>query len=326
MLEPCRLDKNGFCVVDHVWDKQAEPTPKCKIKSEIALRDALQAFETHFKVVAMCKEVADRWAELPADLNYTISQLTPPDWSTLKWLIAKALASGATRESIMTTRWDISGDCENSFEVELAARPNHTEKWFDWTPGKRHSLRLFLYTRCRKCKKCLRARQRLWRMRTVEELHAAPRTWFGTFTLSPKHHALIEKLASMRAKKIGLDYFALTSEEQFKLRHSEISKEITRMLKRLRKNTRTRFKYLIVAEAHKSGLPHYHALFHEIHGEKALRWRDLATEWKLGFVNFKLVQDDNQATYLCKYLAKSMLARVRASIRYGSKTLDRLSE
>lgn len=40
--------------------------------------------------------------------------------------------------------------------------------------------------------------------------------------------------------------------------------------------------------------------------------------WQLGFTKFQLATSEQSIFYLCKYLSKSMLARVRASIEYGS--------
>ena len=41
--------------------------------------------------------------------------------------------------------------------------------------------------------------------------------------------------------------------------------------------------------------------------------------WQLGFTQFELCRDSRSAGYLCKYLAKDMLWRVRASKAYGQE-------
>lgn len=129
---------------------------------------------------------------------------------------------------------------------------------------------------------------------------------------------------------------------EFKARHEEISKEITRYLKRVRKESGS-FRYLIVCEAHKSGMPHYHGLIHE-HGNR-VRWDALHDQWTLGISEIVLVKDGDLykevywehgkrkwrwtaeplaagqiARYCAKYLSKSVLARVRASQAYGDGT------
>lgn len=315
-LRGCSPGKNGLCDVHPTYNEGDGPVPDC-------WRYWWECMRTGEKARAIMQPHYDELAKnggCSANLN-TISQVTPPDWVALRWLIAKAIANGATRESMMSTRWDISGDCENGFELELFARPPAKHKWLRVDRNLRHPIRLFLITRCRKCKRCAKARARLWQLRALDELAENQRTWVGTFTLSPQAHFIAKLHAEKQAAKNGNSFAALRPDEQFKLLHKQISADFTRMFKRLRKNNPgVRFTYLLIAEAHKSGLPHYHALFHEKPGSKPLTYRALAREWKLGFTHFKLVTDISQATYPCKYLTKSMLARVRASIRYGDGT------
>lgn len=298
-----------------------------KEKREEIIRDRLRIKAQH--ELDRGWNVVKAWAEVAlhrgdgngacADLNIS-SQVTPqkPDYAVLQFLIAKALASGATRESIMTTRWDISGNCTDGYEREIFARPTKRgQRFVEVKRGSRHSLRLFLTTRCRRCDNCRQARAAIWRLRSKAETSFAVRTWFATLTLRPDRQQYYLAVARDKARRQGLDFDALAYGDQFKRIHAAVSPEITKFLKRLRKNTGAPFKYLIVAEAHKSGLPHYHALFHEKAVAKPLRYEALTDEWKLGFSQFKLVKDTRQATYLCKYLSKSMVARVRASLRYG---------
>lgn len=102
------------------------------------------------------------------------------------------------------------------------------------------------------------------------------------------------------------------------VRHFGIGPEITRYLKRVRKESKSSFRYLLVMEAHKSGLPHYHMLLHEKPFGGEIPKRILKYQWHLGHTDFKLVDDaQHKAEYMCKYLAKSLLARVRASKGYG---------
>ena len=98
---------------------------------------------------------------------------------------------------------------------------------------------------------------------------------------------------------------------------TEVGREVTRYLKRVRKESGARVRYLLVAERHKSGQPHLHIMVHEADQERPVRYATLANQWKLGFVHFKLAQDTKTAAYVCKYISKALLARVRASLRYG---------
>jgi hypothetical protein len=98
---------------------------------------------------------------------------------------------------------------------------------------------------------------------------------------------------------------------------NEGNKEITKFLKRLRKESGARLRYMCVAEEHADGDPHWHVLLHEVSGD--VRKRSIQAQWKLGFSAAKLVDTSSgrAAAYPCKYLSKSIAARVRASIRYG---------
>jgi len=99
----------------------------------------------------------------------------------------------------------------------------------------------------------------------------------------------------------------------FKARADELGKEVTKWLKRVR-STGARFTYLMVVEAHKSGLPHVHLL---IHDQAATTYRALTAAWRLGFAHAKLVEGVSGPRYVTKYLVKSMMARVRSSLNYG---------
>lgn len=135
----------------------------------------------------------------------------------------------------------------------------------------------------------------------------------------------------------GVDYETLSADEQFDLLTRETSRLVTLYFKRLRKGEigdRTRdglqtgetaswqfppasFRYMVVAEAHKSGLPHYHVLLHELAGCQPVRKAAIKRHWSAGFSDAKLVHDERAATYAAKYLGKAGLVRVRASIGYG---------
>lgn len=129
-------------------------------------------------------------------------------------------------------------------------------------------------------------------------------------------------MASLRAEarlaKRGVRWAELSPAEQFQARHQEISRDLTTWLKRVRKQSGARLRYLLVAEAHKSGLPHYHALIHERRFSVPVTERVLRHQWNLGFSKFQLVEGSEAAWYVAKYLAKDARARVRASVRYGN--------
>lgn len=155
----------------------------------------------------------------------------------------------------------------------------------------------------------------MWSTRAKAETQAAKRTWFGTLTLRPEAHVIMRSRARVRLATQGIDFDSLPIGEQFILHHHQCSIEITKYLKRVRKESAAQFRYLLVAEHHQSGLPHYHVLIHEHVG--AVKHATLAKQWLLGFEKYRLVTDLREATYLCKYLSKATVARVRASVRYG---------
>lgn len=104
--------------------------------------------------------------------------------------------------------------------------------------------------------------------------------------------------------------------------HNEISKEITKYFKRLRKSG-LKFRYVLVTEAHKDGYPHYHALVHEVSAQ--IPKQKLEEQWPFGFTTFRLVKDMKAAYYIAKYLAKDARTRIRASQGYGQSGLQHLS-
>ena len=133
-------------------------------------------------------------------------------------------------------------------------------------------------------------------------------------------------VARQRLVDRAVDFDALSNDKQFQARHQAIGPELTKFLKRVRKESAAMLRYCLVAEAHKSGLPHYHLVVHETGGEP-VRHKTLQGQWKLGYSNWKLVDINDSgktAAYVAKYLSKSALARVRASKHYGH--LGRKSE
>lgn len=195
--------------------------------------------------------------------------------------------------------------------------------------------------RCRKCDPCRAAKAALWKLRAMDEIQHAPRTWFVTLTFTPDQQAKADYAARLRLAENGVH--RPTGSELFAARFEALSPDVTTWLKRVRKRRKhayispnpndrgeecpgwdtAAFRYLMVAEEHESGLPHVHLLVHEISGQTLTKRRLLHT-WVSGYANAKLVggeefEDDGHkaAAYVCKYISKSMLARVRSSHGYG---------
>jgi len=160
---------------------------------------------------------------------------------------------------------------------------------------------LRIFTPCRKCAVCLENRRKLWASRARYEVKRSPRTWFITLTINPQARFLF----SCRAG--SMNYHAS---------YGEISKEVTKMFKRMRKAGH-RFRYMMVAEAHKDGYPHIHILMHEV--SQPIPKREIQRQWDYGFTVVKLVKDQAAANYVAKYLSKDMRTRVRASQEYGKE-------
>lgn len=168
---------------------------------------------------------------------------------------------------------------------------------------------------CRKCEVCLENRGKRWAAKAATECAAASRTWFCTFTVRPRERFKFKLNAQYRATSRGCIWSDLSEAEQFAYIHHEIGPELTKWIKRIRKNSGAKLRYLLVVEAHKDGFPHYHMLLHEY--DEPISWADLSLNWKLGFSSFKVVKTDRAPWYITKYISKSALARVRASIQYG---------
>lgn len=263
-------------------------------------------------------------------------------------LIQRLSAEGGRRLSLVRFEWDVSGRCEAPVLREIYARPpadsrvkiyGHNEdgvsirgpgrelvKNIVVRPGKSKTpLSVDMIVKCRKCRRCLAERAYLWSGRAQVEIAMSSRTWFGTFTLSQSNQHLMYLRARKRMldRSVQLDDCSIS--ERFRYKHVEIGKEFTKYFKRIRKKTGLKFKYLLIAEYHRSGEPHYHALLHEQSPDQTITWRDwsqkerdkMYPEWPLGFTKFNLIEDSSDGRYICKYLSKSSVARVRASLRYG---------
>ncbi len=197
-----------------------------------------------------------------------------------------------------------------------------------------------LHVRCRRCQRCLNYRRAQWTNRTLERLAEidAPtaRVWFATFTFDPARYNLLKLRAEREAgEKWGTRLpDGVLSPAQFKMSAAQGYKFVQLWLKSVRKGgsyrheregnkfqSPSRVRYVCTAEAgDQTGRLHFHMLLME-YGPSAgpwvqLRKRFLQQKWRYGHSDFKLVKDRNDrrlANYVCKYLAKSLSARVYAS-------------
>lgn len=171
--------------------------------------------------------------------------------------------------------------------------------------------------RCRKCGPCRVAKANYWIYAAMHQFSVAPgRTWFGTLTLDPEQQGIVRDMARSASSDPTIWWDNPKCDAVFKAVRDILVPETRRMWARLRKGGH-RFKYLLVFERHKSGLPHMHFLVHEYSGP--IRKRQLQAAWWLGFSKMKLVPADDQnrvSFYVAKYLAKSPQARQIASRGY----------
>lgn len=239
-------------------------------------------------------------------------------YDRMQRLVAHALENGGQRVSAVWFQWNTEGKCTMPVHRDLYSRPpkGRGEKWITVAPGKRAPLGLRLQTKCRKCDQCLKARAAFWRLRAQQEFIGAERTWFITLTFKPEEQFRLLEAARHNVAQGGGDFEMLPPKEQFARLVTQSGREVTKFLKRVRKNSGSRFKYLSVAEEHKSGKPHWHLLVFENDPFKPVRHSVLSAAWVLGFTQIKLAEEKHGA-YLCKYLSKSLSARVRASQGFG---------
>lgn len=224
------------------------------------------------------------------------------DWTRYSRLVSDALAQGAELKKT-SVEWDVSMGCDKPYYAEIGS-----QKPIDRIAPEHPIINgmaryITIATPCRKCGVCRENRRRYWKRRARQEIKQATRTWFGSLTINPHYRFMF----SMRSKS-----------RNFHASYGEISKELTKYFKRLRK-AGYKFRYVAVAESHKDGYPHIHLLIHE--GPTPVPKRVLQDEWPYGFTNFKLVENANAATaYVTKYLTKDARCRIRASQEYGFRS------
>lgn len=243
-----------------------------------------------------------------------------PDYFSVRKALIRATRGGAKPVSFGHVEWNIAGNCTDPVYLDLHAQPPSESGTIKVDRTTRTPLRVELWTRCRKCDACLAVRRRLWTVKATTECRQSIRTWFGTLTIAPEHQHAAYATACREYASSG-DFDGLDYKAQFARRVSVLNREVTRYVKRVRKQSKALLRILFVAEHHKSGLPHFHALIHEhdLHGvtEEILRH-----QWKLGFTKWRLIEGAHEAAYVCKYASKSGASRIRASLHYGQTSLD----
>lgn len=174
-------------------------------------------------------------------------------------------------------------------------------------PQHAQTAQIEMFVKCRKCTNCLKLRASEWRMRAKAETLLSSRTWMCTYTVAPGHRFNLKLLSERNCgseKKI-LKYL----QEYF-----------TRYMKRVREEAGIPLRLVQVAELHKDGFPHLHALIHE-RGYPVTK-RLLQKHWRIGFTEVHLVKGDpnKAAAYVAKYISKDARSRVRSSLKYGDTT------
>lgn len=244
----------------------------------------------------------------------------------LQAIAGDALQRGARVTSPISIAWDVSGKCTSPVSRTVQARrsPNRG-RYLEVGAGSAGSLYMDMELPCRKCAACLAKRAYQWRQKALRETGVSQRTWFFTLTLAPEWQQRHLDGARRAAARKGEDLDCAQAGAIFLARHAQISRELTLWLKRMRKASSARIRYLLVCERHKSGLPHYHGLLHESPGPHLTK-RCIQGAWRQGFSNARLVSDPSEVAYVTKYLSKSIEARVRASIEYGENPLRGLGD
>lgn len=171
---------------------------------------------------------------------------------------------------------DLEMDCVQPYGFTLHGR-------YSASHGKRvQPITVTAQSRCRKCEPCKHRRSMFWTGRAITEYQQSTRTLFGTFTMSIDNHMHIDYLATVRLRKLRVDFGKLSPSEIFTERSRQFGFELQEYLKRLRKGNAEHVKpavrYLLIAEMHDSaqtsvelrGRPHFHILLHEQQGRSAL--------------------------------------------------------
>lgn len=232
-----------------------------------------------------------------------------------------AADNGFDRHGNRVATWDVSNGCEKPIPVVQWSRSTGLAKNLRKPGYTVPVIEITYLTACRSCAVCLWKTARLWRNRAINELDAAERSWFGTLTVRPEQHIWLDHTCTRRFA----DFRQRPPAGQFVCQVKVLGAEVTKYLKRLRKEGGHPFRYLLVVEKHNSedtsdfyrGRPHLHILVHEFAG-KPLRKEMLQRQWPHGHSAFKVVDHNGKAAwYVSKYISKAGEARMRASLHYG---------
>lgn len=229
---------------------------------------------------------------------------------------------GFERRGQRLATWDVSRGCEDPIPVTRYSRATGLAKNLRKPGYQVPGIELVFLTPCRACPVCLKRHARLWAGRAASECEASARTWFGTLTLRPDVHVWIDNLCATRER----DFWSQPLGKKFAAQSKVLGAEVTKYLKRLRKESGHRYRYLLVTEIHDGektsdfmrGRPHAHILLHEFPGQPFPK-EMLERQWPHGFTKFRLVNNARHAAwYVSKYVSKASEARTRASLGYGS--------
>jgi len=252
------------------------------------------------------------------------------DVETIQRVFVQAMADphGFTRHGSRMGTWDVSRGCLDPTPVTMASRATGSLRAVR-LKKRPAGIELVLLTPCRRCEVCLRKHAALWRGRACTEIEYSARTWFGTMTCRPDIHVWVDHVCATRER----DFWNLSPDKKFAARTKVLGEEATKFLKRVRKQSGHRIRYLLVTEIHDGertsyemrGRPHLHMLLHEFPGQQVPK-RLLESQWVFGHSSWRLTEGQGAAWYVSKYISKATDARVRASVGYGSRTEPERSE
>lgn len=261
-----------------------------------------------------------------------------------KYAVQMPVAWIDTNEFVRSYVMYLAMDCEEPFVYTMTAR-------YDARGRQAKHISCDVHTRCRKCESCRRRKSMYWAGRAITEFQRNPSTYMVTLTMRPEMHYHFDAVMHERfpglASELKASSDGLASATLFAHRARVIGCEVTKYLKRLRK--RAPFRTMVVAEAHKegdslvAGRPHFHLLIHEVENGTLIQdseWRldqgfctrcnrihsdsgmvcdhaFVRYQWPHGFTKVVRCVDEKSVYYLCKYVSKAMMSRVRASQRYG---------
>jgi len=231
---------------------------------------------------------------------------------------------------------DYSGRCEQPIVIDrigvghaLLDKPVHTDadtpEAFVYERGRTLSMQV----RCRKCGACMRERRRMWTERAAREWRQSTRTWFITLTLRPEEHYLLQTRVRVRLQEAGVDFDRMEPRDRLAEVLKDYRHRMSQYVNRLRVGLRLKgwktvsFRYLWVPEPHKSGAIHFHMLLHEVSEDQQVVAARIKAAWPFGFTTCKLVESENAARYVTKYLGKHHFeGRLNASLHYGERELE----